>query len=135
MGAHVFSLTLSFGCTCIKDREKSSINSYQGFFLIQILIYFLIELVDTAKGDKLFFLIWQTQHQTPKKFMLSVKRLLIFLIKRIVSCPSCESLGGHLMWYSLLIREDPWDTGNANISFKYNRITGIQFLSIAFCLW
>lgn len=55
MGAHVFSLILSFGYTCTKDREKSSINSYQGFFLIQILICFLIELVDTAKGDKLFF--------------------------------------------------------------------------------
>lgn len=58
MGAHVFSLILYFGATCTKDREKSSINSYQGFLKIQILIYFLIELVDTAKLDKLFF-IWR----------------------------------------------------------------------------
>lgn len=55
MAAHVFSLILSFGATCTKDREKSPINSYQGFLKIQILIYFLIELVDTAKLDKLFF--------------------------------------------------------------------------------
>lgn len=54
MAAHVFSLILSFGATCTKDREKSPINSYQGFLKIQILIYFLIELVDTAKLDKLF---------------------------------------------------------------------------------
>lgn len=71
MGAHVFSLILSFGPTCTKDREKSSISSYQGFLKIQILIYFLIELVYTATVDKLFFFLVDLALDTKEIHVLS----------------------------------------------------------------